>query len=414
MAYPAPVQAGQLVSRGLVIGGLAVALAVIGLRPVAARVASAPCPASLGTLQSCGGCGDVCGSTHAGAACVEGQCQLTCEPGFADCDGFAGNGCEVDLASDGAHCGLCSRSCGGGLCEAGSCTARFMGSGSAIVADEENVYAYRGEILRLSVAGAPESPLVDADGREDWRRAGASSMALNHENVFWSAAGRLRLSPLGDGPVQVLAAGFPAGSVIRLAGKSVVWIEETLGGERLVMRAPLEGGPAQIACRAPPASHGELLLATHARDVFVGDGHALYGLAVDAAEPVKLAVTGPVLGGLEADSEHVYWVRGRSDVGTAGSARGELVRVARDGGEPSVLAEARSKLPPVVDETRVFWADEEAGGGVIRRVNKEGGEVVVVGRHPRPLRGMAQSSTHLFWVDDRHRVFMLPKSRVAK
>ena len=45
------------------------------------------------------------------AECAGGVCVTTCLEGFADCDGLAGNGCEIDLQNDADSCGACENSC---------------------------------------------------------------------------------------------------------------------------------------------------------------------------------------------------------------------------------------------------------------------------------------------------------------
>ena len=75
-------------------------------------------------LHNCGGCGNVCNSAHAtGEACTAGNCTIVvCNPGFADCDGVAANGCEVNTETDLHNCGTCGHLCTGGTtCSAGSC-----------------------------------------------------------------------------------------------------------------------------------------------------------------------------------------------------------------------------------------------------------------------------------------------------
>jgi hypothetical protein len=65
-------------------------------------------------LANCGGAGVVCapGPHVATAACVAGICGVgTCTQGFADCDGVASNGCEVDLQNTATHCGACGTAC---------------------------------------------------------------------------------------------------------------------------------------------------------------------------------------------------------------------------------------------------------------------------------------------------------------
>jgi hypothetical protein len=51
-----------------------------------------------------------------------GACSIACIPGFADCNGSANDGCEVDTRSDIANCGACRTGCGAALvCVAGAC-----------------------------------------------------------------------------------------------------------------------------------------------------------------------------------------------------------------------------------------------------------------------------------------------------
>jgi hypothetical protein len=55
------------------------------------------CETNINTsVNNCGQCGDPCVLPNANAACVAGQCTIAaCLPGFFDCDGNAGNGCET-------------------------------------------------------------------------------------------------------------------------------------------------------------------------------------------------------------------------------------------------------------------------------------------------------------------------------
>jgi hypothetical protein len=84
----------------------------------------------------CGRCGGACGTRNATAACVMGRCALSCEPGFADCDGVNGNGCEVDLRASAGHCGACNRACmltnvSIQQCVMGQCSAAVCAGGTA-------------------------------------------------------------------------------------------------------------------------------------------------------------------------------------------------------------------------------------------------------------------------------------------
>jgi hypothetical protein len=70
--------------------------------------------------NNCGDCGVSCVIPEAGAACSAGMCALgACDPGFADCDGDLGNGCEHTIA-----------------CEDGNaCTTSCMSTGTLVCAD---------------------------------------------------------------------------------------------------------------------------------------------------------------------------------------------------------------------------------------------------------------------------------------
>ncbi len=83
----------------------------------------------------CGTCTTVCSFTNAAAGCNSGVCVIgTCNAGFANCDGSSANGCEVNLTSDPNHCNSCSTvcaytnasaTCNSGACTLGTCNAGF-------------------------------------------------------------------------------------------------------------------------------------------------------------------------------------------------------------------------------------------------------------------------------------------------
>jgi hypothetical protein len=74
----------------------------------------------------CGSCDAVCGNVpKATAKCQASQCAIdTCDPDFGDCDQSYANGCETSLAYDEQNCGVCGKAClSGEICSAGTCTA---------------------------------------------------------------------------------------------------------------------------------------------------------------------------------------------------------------------------------------------------------------------------------------------------
>lgn len=87
-----------------------------GMAPNGCEVTLATSPAH------CGLCGRACMLPGATASCAAGRCAVAmCATGRGDCDATADNGCEVDLTTSRAHCGLCGRACRAGVCLAGRC-----------------------------------------------------------------------------------------------------------------------------------------------------------------------------------------------------------------------------------------------------------------------------------------------------
>jgi hypothetical protein len=82
----------------------------------------------------CGACGHACAFANAGASCAAGACVMgACAPGFGNCDGNPSNGCEVNLLTNGSHCGGCGTACnainGASTCAQGSCQLAACNTG---------------------------------------------------------------------------------------------------------------------------------------------------------------------------------------------------------------------------------------------------------------------------------------------
>ncbi|MBI5537560.1 MAG: hypothetical protein HY898_32860 [Deltaproteobacteria bacterium] len=85
------------------------------------------CETNINTnLSHCGGCGHVCSNANGNPSCNGGACGITCTAGFGNCDGNVANGCEINLNTDPIHCGTCAKICNGTNgtpgCASGACT----------------------------------------------------------------------------------------------------------------------------------------------------------------------------------------------------------------------------------------------------------------------------------------------------
>jgi hypothetical protein len=89
-------------------------------------------------VNHCGMCGTPCPAIANGSpACTGGQCAIgSCTPGYANCDGVVGDGCNVQLATDVNNCGSCMNACptpanGVAGCAASACTLASCNTGFA-------------------------------------------------------------------------------------------------------------------------------------------------------------------------------------------------------------------------------------------------------------------------------------------
>ncbi|MEZ4409823.1 MAG: hypothetical protein R3A52_25625 [Polyangiales bacterium] len=94
----------------------------------------AACVDVSGDARNCGACGRVCPApantrvSCRASACVNDGCAM----GFADCNGVAMDGCEVNTQTDTANCGACGNACPAGrACRAGACDRPSSGSEGA-------------------------------------------------------------------------------------------------------------------------------------------------------------------------------------------------------------------------------------------------------------------------------------------
>ena len=111
--------------------------------------------------NNCGACGRACTSLpNASAMCAGGACTIgMCNANFANCDGQAMNGCEVNLQSDRTNCGACGNACDTGrVCIMGACSLQPL---------------YRG--LTSPIPGSvPYTPLPPPTNREVYTSLGAA------------------------------------------------------------------------------------------------------------------------------------------------------------------------------------------------------------------------------------------------
>jgi hypothetical protein len=134
-----------------------------------------------------------------------------------------------------------------------------------------------------------------------------------------------------------------------------------------------------------------------------GDGSGSNGTGVRPPDPplpvpVQVLARGQDLPArVVLDEDYVYWV----NIGT--SQAGSVMRVAKAGGDPQLLAnEPRFPVGLVVDDDAVYWtaSGSYAGEGAVMRVTKGGGTPVVLATGLSWPSELAQDADSLYWRDE--------------
>lgn len=84
------------------------------------------------------------------------------------------------------------------------------------------------------------------------------------------------------------------------------------------------------------------------------------------------------------------------------------------GDVPPLIAQAKAAPRPtgkleIASGEEAFWVESGPRGALIRRAPRAGGEAVTVVTHPSAVKGLCANATHVFWADERQRIFMAPK-----
>jgi hypothetical protein len=341
---------------------------------------------------------------HAGAACsAEGKCIIgACETGYADCNKDPVDGCEAKLDSDGAHCGRCGRSCGGGTCTAGACAPIVLASGQAspgeIAIDDTTVYFSNygagntmGAVMRVPKEGGAAGPVASNQDK-------AWGVAVFGSEVFFSTFATPHF--VGRAPRDGSGAGAPTRisgdpGTVRGVAADADFAFFCNYGSNVVGRWRRQNGTIDTFAANMPND-----VVVEGADVFwTNDGsNNIVKLPKNAnagTAPSVLASSQNNPRGITADATHVYWV----NTGASAGSDGAVMRVARGGGTPETLASGL-KFPRelAIDETHVYWAT--SADGMIQRTTKTPGsaaETLATGQ-TSPL-GVAVDAKYIYWLN---------------
>jgi hypothetical protein len=362
------------------------------------------CETTLGSLEDCGACGDVCNAVHGAPSCAKDACVLSCDAGFGDCDASGASGCESQLASDHDNCGACGHDCGDGDCVVGTCVvvlaqtpAALVGADSLVLENGHLDWAtpsvdgvddvFKGEVARVPIAGGVSTTLA-IDGNYPF------GLVSNGTDLFWSDATALGFFryPLPNGPVTPLLATSPyfrveayavdaktiyfagfqsydsAPDLLRMPIDASAAPEVIATGFTLLAGAALNGDDLYAVDVGPESEQGE------GEDVYWGNPNAtITRISLSTLEAHVVAQNLDTASAVAVHDGALYWVESGSLATYSGSGneednRGTLGRIVRanlDGTNPITLVEGLAKpLAMAFDQTHVYFSDQGSPGGV--------------------------------------------------
>jgi len=182
-------------------------------------------PLALALLGACGSRPKAQGCSVNADCAVADQCSagicvpLTCGTGLTPCTGAC-----VDLATAGAHCGVCGHDCGGGACGAGQCQPIVVRDGLSFPVfdiDDANLYFHSGDkilscpldgcgALAPRQIGAISAAIYGGDLNGGFLLVGGGNLFFMAEATSGSSGPWLHACPLQTGcstPPEIVARG---------------------------------------------------------------------------------------------------------------------------------------------------------------------------------------------------------------
>lgn len=274
----------------------------------------------------------------------------------------------------------------------------------------------------------PVTHLVGGGGTGGGKGTGVWAIALDDTRVYWTDRGQFLWSVLKTGGEPIPVANAEGNWGVAVDSVNIYWSDSDG-----VHSIPIAGGQ--------PSTHSSAraqFMAADGTNLYWGEMGttlgSLWKMPIATGTSAVLASAGQMPGALAADGTNVYW---------ADMNDGTIRRVSSEGGSVLVLAKAQGTPvtsiavgggtvswpsigslavvevptgggtaittadmggPQVVamDQTHVYWADEQ---GAIRRMAIGGGEVVTLVEAPagaaRPT-AIAVDSTSVYWGDSVH------------
>jgi hypothetical protein len=256
---------------------------------------------------------------------------------------------------------------------------------AGLVIDEKFAYVTMGGTVADQNAGTSglrkvaldSGAVTNLDNGENFPQSDSGGIALDDKFIYWNASGKiLRLSKSGGKPEAVASENVGIGSDIVVDDEKVYWANHGYySPDNPTRPSPIYavsklGGKVEIFADQQNIPHS-----------LVADEKFLYWLTPTSilkqaksggqTEVVYQATDKEGVDELAQDNENLYFgFRG------AGESRWALRKISKQGGQPQTIVKTYSLKPVAVDETSIYFFDEDGlRAELLCKVSKNGGEV---------------------------------------
>lgn len=379
-----------------------------------------PCEVALCESNQCGvevTTGATCGGfmhCDAGGACI-------CNDDHDDCNLLAGDGCEANLLSDSANCGVCGRDCLGGACQNGQCQPVLLSPQRMLSLEVDDTYLYGADttvnfnVLRLSKngGGIPTTLMSGESGIDD--------VEIDYSTVYvaesGSPIGRIVSVPKAGGSIKVYSTYQNNARRIAVSGNYVYFSTLECDGSGSSCETTVKASPKWAPGTTPnliasvPWESGvlsDILIVetgTFDGDLFWSvDGNGQGAGWITKRDGSSYAITTFVASerptAMVSDGNKLYWI----DITgyfyskpLSGGARTTLAALDYDQASP-----ANDEVQQ--DDTHLYWGGNYYGvygnNSYLYRLPKTGGPVETLRAGAGGIGAVAVDDEALYWADD--------------